>query len=69
MNICFECNSAYREPGTCNCFAPGGKRALMIGGGTADSTTWTVHARTCIRCGGTFTGSHTCGYVNFNGGL
>ena len=26
MNHCFDCNSSYSEPGTCNCFAVGGKR-------------------------------------------
>lgn len=27
MNHCHDCNSSYVNPGTCNCFAPGGKRA------------------------------------------
>lgn len=26
MNHCRDCNSDYATPGTCNCFAPGGKR-------------------------------------------
>lgn len=26
MNHCHDCNSDYQTPGTCNCFAPGGKR-------------------------------------------
>ncbi len=26
MNHCFDCNSDYATPGSCNCFAPGGKR-------------------------------------------
>lgn len=26
MNHCRDCNSDYAAPGTCNCFAPGGKR-------------------------------------------
>lgn len=26
MNHCRDCNSDYEKPGTCNCFAPGGKR-------------------------------------------
>lgn len=26
MNHCHDCNSDYTTPGTCNCFAPGGKR-------------------------------------------
>ena len=31
MNHCFDCNSSYAVPGTCNCFAPGGKRAPRTG--------------------------------------
>jgi hypothetical protein len=27
MNHCRDCNSDYTTPGTCNCFAPGGKRS------------------------------------------
>jgi hypothetical protein len=27
MNHCHDCNSSYAVPGTCNCFATGGKRA------------------------------------------
>jgi hypothetical protein len=27
MNHCRDCNSDYATPGTCNCFAPNGKRA------------------------------------------
>jgi hypothetical protein len=27
MNHCRDCNSDYATPGTCNCFAPGGKRS------------------------------------------
>jgi hypothetical protein len=26
VNHCFDCNSSYATPGTCNCFAVGGKR-------------------------------------------
>lgn len=26
MNHCRDCNSDYTQPGTCNCFAVGGKR-------------------------------------------
>lgn len=26
MNHCHDCNSDYARPGSCNCFAPGGKR-------------------------------------------
>jgi hypothetical protein len=26
MNLCRNCNSEYAQPGTCNCFAPGGLR-------------------------------------------
>lgn len=26
MNQCHDCNSSYATPGTCNCFAVGGKR-------------------------------------------
>ena len=26
MNLCRDCNSEYAAPGTCNCFAVGGKR-------------------------------------------
>lgn len=26
MNHCLDCNSTYATPGTCNCFAVGGKR-------------------------------------------
>jgi hypothetical protein len=26
MNFCIDCNSLYSRPGTCNCWAPGGKR-------------------------------------------
>lgn len=26
LNHCRDCNSDYATPGTCNCFAPGGKR-------------------------------------------
>jgi hypothetical protein len=29
MNHCHDCNSTYATPGTCNCFAPGGKRAVL----------------------------------------
>lgn len=31
MNLCRDCNSEYATPGTCNCFAPGGKRAPRTG--------------------------------------
>ena len=31
VNHCLDCNSTYTQPGTCNCFAPGGKRALTVG--------------------------------------
>ena len=31
MSHCHDCNSSYDTPGTCNCFAFGGKRALQIG--------------------------------------
>ena len=34
MNHCHDCNSDYATPGTCNCFAPGGKRA------TAPAPVW-----------------------------
>lgn len=30
MPHCFDCNSSYETPGTCNCFAVGGKRAPTI---------------------------------------
>lgn len=98
MNICLDCNSAYREPGTCNCYAPGGKRAQKQVGGNTDKITirtvpepakpevtwvpltepaeywlksqgqWTVRAEQCDNCGGTFVGSHVCGYYNPNRG-
>jgi hypothetical protein len=29
MNHCYDCNSGYTQPGTCNCFAAGGKRAMV----------------------------------------
>ena len=29
MNLCRDCNSEYATPGTCNCYAPGGKRELL----------------------------------------
>lgn len=29
MNHCLDCNSMYATPGSCNCFAPGGKRAAF----------------------------------------
>lgn len=34
MNHCYDCNSGYTTPGTCNCFAPGGKRYAGTQGGT-----------------------------------
>lgn len=39
MNICLDCNSMYREPGTCNCYAPGGKRAPKGQGGNTGTIT------------------------------
>jgi hypothetical protein len=30
MNLCMDCHSYYSTPGTCNCFAPGGKRATHL---------------------------------------
>jgi hypothetical protein len=33
VNHCHDCNSDYSTPGTCNCFAPGGKRYAGTQGG------------------------------------
>jgi hypothetical protein len=30
MNFCMDCYSYYSTPGTCNCFAAGGKRAPHV---------------------------------------
>jgi len=30
VNVCLDCNSLYDRPGTCNCFAPGGKRGPRV---------------------------------------
>jgi hypothetical protein len=30
VNYCYDCNSGYSKPGTCNCFAPGGKREPRV---------------------------------------
>jgi len=65
MNHCHDCNSSYSEPGTCNCFAFGGKRAPRYGwGGNGDvvldnqTRTYTV----CPDCGGRYEhpGAHIC---------
>jgi hypothetical protein len=39
VNICLDCNSMYREPGTCNCWAPGGKRAPKEQAGSTGTIT------------------------------
>lgn len=39
---CLDCNSTYTVPGTCNCFAPGGKRWLRTATVTGTSCGWTV---------------------------
>lgn len=83
MNLCLDCNSTYSTPGTCNCFAPGGKRAqkpetLKIGDHdvTVEPIPWAhpimpydqgwyrVSSHQCPNCGGSFVGSHICGYYN-----
>lgn len=80
MNLCHDCNSSYATPGSCNCFAPGGKRAPTpavnrhgtIDGGAITVTpppwstdiNWTVRAEKCANCGGVYAGSHVCGYYN-----
>lgn len=30
MPFCLDCNCYFDFPGTCNCFAPGGKRAIQL---------------------------------------
>lgn len=76
MNHCHDCNSTYAEPGTCNCFAVGGKRH---GGGNpwvaptypsvpyvpgTDGGWGSNSGYQCPLCGGFYIGSHSCGTYN-----
>lgn len=51
MNHCHDCNSDYSAPGTCNCFAAGGKREPARTATAATSATITTTVRACQRCG------------------
>lgn len=52
MNVCYDCNSSYETPGTCNCFAPGGKRAVGLSPWTAEPPDAVTIRWTCPACGG-----------------
>lgn len=52
MNHCHDCNSDYSQPGSCNCFALGGKRAVRIQASPPYADTITVSGANCSRCGG-----------------
>lgn len=47
MNHCRDCNSDYASPGTCNCFAVGGKRYVAP---VAPYTPWWVYPYTWTPC-------------------
>lgn len=61
MAYCLDCHSVYSQPGTCNCFAPGGARdpAKNVVTTTVTHPAW----RRCYYCGQVVTDNvvHFCG--------
>lgn len=60
MNFCCDCNSLYTQPGTCNCYAPDGKRAATPLKIVPPEPEWTHPILPYDH----FVGSHICGYYN-----